>query len=223
MTQTTKFGNDALVPDTAGNETLANRWLAVLEYLLGGDVLDDTLTAPPGGTPAEGDLYIVAASPTGAWTGQAGKLALWLNGWRFIAPKGGLVVHNRAKKAPYMYSGLDAAWFPTKPIWSTSEHWTGEYRGSKKVYAKCFTAAVPASGLGTIAHGISSIDLANFVHVEASVQDATNVFAAPAPQFGTPNGADYGVTVDATNINVQANGLDYSATATIFIRLTYTK
>ena len=40
--------------------------------------------------PADGDRYIVAASPTGAWSGQAGKIACWRDGaWEFLTPATG--------------------------------------------------------------------------------------------------------------------------------------
>lgn len=39
-------------------------------------VLDRDLATPPG-TPAAGDTYIVAASPTGAWVGHAAEVAVW--------------------------------------------------------------------------------------------------------------------------------------------------
>ena len=47
---------------------------------------DKDLTTPPA-SPATGDTYIVAASPTGAWSGHATHIAIW-NGstWDFYAP-----------------------------------------------------------------------------------------------------------------------------------------
>ena len=52
-------------------------------------VLDKDLTSPPG-SPADGARYIVAASPTGAWAGQAGKIAAYQDGaWAFYAPREG--------------------------------------------------------------------------------------------------------------------------------------
>lgn len=63
---------------------LALRALDALAHLA---VIRDDWGAPPG-TPADGDRYIVAASPTGAWTGHAGHVAAWQDGaWNFYAPK----------------------------------------------------------------------------------------------------------------------------------------
>lgn len=51
-------------------------WLAVLSM---------TVTTPPA-SPAEGDLYLIAASPTGAWAGKTGQIAEWSGGaWAFKA------------------------------------------------------------------------------------------------------------------------------------------
>jgi len=47
--------------------------------------------APPL-SPVEGDVWAVPASPTGAWSGQAGKLAIWITGaWAFVTPQEGWV------------------------------------------------------------------------------------------------------------------------------------
>ena len=47
------------------------------------------LTAPPA-SPAEGDRYLVASSPTGAWLGHSGHIAFREAGvWRFAIPKAG--------------------------------------------------------------------------------------------------------------------------------------
>src|SRR5689334_2660922 len=52
-------------------------------------VVDKDLATPPG-SPTEGQRYIVAASPTGAWVGHAGQIARWFSGgWIFYAPKEG--------------------------------------------------------------------------------------------------------------------------------------
>lgn len=66
-----------------------NEALGALDTLVQLAVLDRDLAAPPV-SPVEGDRYLVAASPTGAWAGQAGKIAAWQGGaWIFRTPRNG--------------------------------------------------------------------------------------------------------------------------------------
>lgn len=65
--------------------------LLLIDRVLQLSVKDRDLTAPPGGLTA-GDRYIVAASPTGAWVGQAQNIAVWTGStWAFITPKLGWI------------------------------------------------------------------------------------------------------------------------------------
>ena len=60
--------------------------------------------AAPPPSPAVGSCYIVATSPSGAWAGQAGKLAAYTSGgWRFVAPCEGLnaIVRTSGSTATY--------------------------------------------------------------------------------------------------------------------------
>src|SRR5215470_3414221 len=66
-----------------------NEALRALDAVVQLMVLDKDLAAPPG-SPTEGARYIVAASPTGAWAGQAGRIAARQDGaWAFYAPQEG--------------------------------------------------------------------------------------------------------------------------------------
>jgi hypothetical protein len=52
-------------------------------------VVSMTLTVPPA-LPVVGDTYVIAGATTGAWAGQAGKIAEYTNaGWAIIAPPDG--------------------------------------------------------------------------------------------------------------------------------------
>ena len=62
-----------------------NDALSGLDTLVQLAVLDRDLTAPPG-SPVEGDRYRVAAGATGAWVGQASKIAAWHAGRRLDVP-----------------------------------------------------------------------------------------------------------------------------------------
>lgn len=66
-----------------------NESLQVLDVVVQLSVKDRDLATPPG-SPVEGDRYIVAASPTGAWTGAAGRVAVYQSGlWAILLPKEG--------------------------------------------------------------------------------------------------------------------------------------
>jgi len=65
-----------ILPAQAGKHITHNEALSVVDTLAQLAVIDRHLATPPS-TPAEGDRYIVAASPTGAWTGKANQIAAW--------------------------------------------------------------------------------------------------------------------------------------------------
>jgi len=78
-----------LLPSQAQKHVTHNEALAMLDVLVQMSVMDRDLTAPPG-TPADGDRYIVASSPTGDWVGQAGKVAFFRDGeWEFMSASSG--------------------------------------------------------------------------------------------------------------------------------------
>jgi len=62
-------------------------------------------TATPPGSPASGDLYVVAASPTGVWSGQAGTLAYYDQTWQFITPNTGITLWVDDQNLLYTYNG----------------------------------------------------------------------------------------------------------------------
>ena len=87
-----------------------NANLQAVDDLLQGSVLDVTLATPPG-SPADGARYVVAASPTGAWAGQATKIARWVNAsssWTFYTPKQGWSIFSIAQGCAYQFTGT--AW-----------------------------------------------------------------------------------------------------------------
>jgi hypothetical protein len=71
--------------------------------------------ATPPGSPVFGDAYVVAASPTGAWTGQAGSIAAWAidsqdgvvttGAWEFYAPLAGWRVYDNNTLAVWAFNG----------------------------------------------------------------------------------------------------------------------
>jgi len=86
-----------------------NEALVALDTLVQLAVLDKDLTAPPA-SPAEGDRYLIAgASPTGAWSGWAGRVVRYQDGaWRSFVPRPGWLAFVADEADLYTYTG--AAW-----------------------------------------------------------------------------------------------------------------
>jgi Protein of unknown function (DUF2793) len=89
MSNSTNLQLPYLTAAQAQKHVTVNEALARLDAQIHLSVLSRVFTTPPV-TPAEGDRYLVAASPTAAWSGQPGKLAMWLEGaWVFVTPREG--------------------------------------------------------------------------------------------------------------------------------------
>src|SRR5574338_1051309 len=109
QTGATQLVSGQAVPETSVNEMGyhldAGHTRSIIE--------DRDLTAPPGSC-ADGARYLVAASPTGAWSGKAGKLAIAVgtnaaSGWLFqtVAVEG-FKLYIRDENLEIQYDG--AAW-----------------------------------------------------------------------------------------------------------------
>lgn len=89
MSETVHLALPFILPAQAQKHVTHNAALAALDALVQLAVRDRDLAAPPS-TPVEGDRHIVAASPTGDWSGHAGEVAAFGDGaWSFHAPKEG--------------------------------------------------------------------------------------------------------------------------------------
>ena len=99
-----------IMPSQAQKHVTHNEAIGMLDALVQLGVLDRDLTAPPG-SPANGDRHIVAATATGDWSGQSGKIAHRLDGaWSFYAPKPGFLSHVEDEDIFVFWTG--AAWTP---------------------------------------------------------------------------------------------------------------
>ncbi len=109
MTSTTpRTSLPLLAAAQAQKHVTHNEALLELDTLLYARILDRDLAAPPP-TPADGDTYLVAATATGAWTGQDGTLASALDGaWRFYPPFTGLTLYVVDETALIVFDGT--AW-----------------------------------------------------------------------------------------------------------------
>lgn len=83
MANTINNGIPFVEENTSDPAAGLNLALNVIDALTQLSVLSVGDNTPPG-SPAEGARYIVGTSPTGAWAGQAGKLARYLDAhWSF--------------------------------------------------------------------------------------------------------------------------------------------
>ena len=92
------------LPEARVNENI--RWMEF--FATGGGVKDRNLATPPG-SPADGDAYLVAASATGAWSGQSGKVALYISTeWAFAPAIEGMRLYVNDEDVTIVYDG--SAW-----------------------------------------------------------------------------------------------------------------
>lgn len=100
----TELAQAQAIPETTVNEN--TRWLEF--FAAGGAIVDRDLATPPG-SPADGDAYLVDASATGAWAGQDGAIALYINtAWAFKPAAEGMQLFVKDEDVRIIYDG--AAW-----------------------------------------------------------------------------------------------------------------
>jgi len=107
MAVSNNLGFSFIEQSQSQKEITANAALAAIDALLNTGAIDKDLATPPA-SPASGDLYIVAASPTGTWAGKAGQIAYYNSGWKFIVPKEGAQAWVKDEDVIYIYNG--SAW-----------------------------------------------------------------------------------------------------------------
>lgn len=93
MDMTPRLKLPYIAPQQAQKQVTYNEAMRTLDTLVHPVVKSRTIATPPG-SPAEGDAYLVAASPTGDWSGKAGKLAVFVDGgWLFHSPLDGWLLY----------------------------------------------------------------------------------------------------------------------------------
>ncbi|WP_420959845.1 DUF2793 domain-containing protein [Brucella sp. IR073] len=89
MEKTPNLAMPYILPSQAQKHVTHNEALQLLDAVVQLSVLDRHLTAPPA-APLEGARFIVASGASGAWAGQAGKIASYVDAaWNFYAPMEG--------------------------------------------------------------------------------------------------------------------------------------
>lgn len=99
-----RFALPLLFSGQAQKEVFVNEAHAMADMLLHCAIQGES-SVPPS-TPAQGDTWLVGASPSGAWAGQAGKLAGRQGGnWLFVPPRDGLRVLDLSTGQDRRYFG----------------------------------------------------------------------------------------------------------------------
>jgi hypothetical protein len=108
--------NFALVAQNqAQKEVTVNSALLVLDALHNSGAISKSLSTPPV-SPVNGDVYIVAASPTGVWAGKENHIAYFIDIWNFIVPGEGISLWVNDENVRYCFDGTD---------WSAAQNITG--------------------------------------------------------------------------------------------------
>ena len=105
MAETPNLGLPYIMAAQSQKHVTHNEEIRALDAIVQLAVLDRDLAALPG-SPAEGARYIVAASPTGAWSGHAGDVAAHQDGaWAFYEPVEGFICHLPQPRISGLHAG----------------------------------------------------------------------------------------------------------------------
>jgi hypothetical protein len=108
MSNSTNLGLPYLEAAQAQKHVTVNEALTRLDALVHLAAISRVVATPPG-TPAQGDRYLLPASPVGVWASQGGKLAMWLDGaWNYATPREGWQLWVSDENLALSFDG--AAW-----------------------------------------------------------------------------------------------------------------
>lgn len=110
MASTPNIGLTLVEQAQAQKEVTVNQALTRIDALMNNGAISLSLSAPPG-SPGAGDLYIVGASPSGAWAGRARQVAYFEQVWRFVPPRAGMTLWVASEGLLYSFDGAD--WVPS--------------------------------------------------------------------------------------------------------------
>lgn len=119
MTNTPNLALAYIASSQAQKEITHNAALNDLDALTQLSVIDTTLATPPA-SPNTGDTYIIAAAPTGAWTGFANCVAAYYGGWNIKTPLVGWRAWTKNGSHELYYTGSTWALLTTPKVDATT-------------------------------------------------------------------------------------------------------
>lgn len=121
MSETPRLELPYLAAAQAQKEITHNEALNRLDALVQPVCLE--IRDDPPAEPAEGAVYIVGDSPSGAWVGHAAAIAAFYGGWLFLAPASGWLCHDLASGLLLRFDGSAWAAAPAVQLPSLGNDW----------------------------------------------------------------------------------------------------
>lgn len=192
-----------------------NDLIEMLDSVIMASVESMTLATPPM-SPAAGARYIVGASPTGAWSGKAGKLAVYItSAWVFYTPLIGFRIYNKADGFLYLFNS-SSAWmkeidtgetpFTAMTAWTTATAYTHippasyvSQGGSSYVCLTDHTSGTFATDLAAGKWGLVAQRGSDALKTLANWATATAYTATLPASFVAINGSTYACAVSHTS------------------------
>ena len=107
MGETARFGLPLVQAAQAQKHVTVNEALLRLDALSQLVIQSLGVVTPPLAA-GEGEVYAVPGGAVNAWAGQAGRLAVWLNGgWEFVAPQAGWRAWIADEGVPALFDGVE--------------------------------------------------------------------------------------------------------------------
>lgn len=175
MANTPRLTMPYLVAGQAQKEITHNDALNDIDSLAQLSVVNRTTATPPA-MPMDGDSYIIASNPTGAWAGNAYAVASYYSGWRIKPARAGWLAYVQDERALYVFDGME--WSLLKRATPSSGNtfaFLGDSRLAYQFYDGTSTP-YPASG----AHAKSAISFFNWANALSGQRMKTVYNAAVA-------------------------------------------
>lgn len=202
---TPKLALPELVESQAQKFVTVNDALRILDALLQAGVTDRDLTDPPG-NPANGSVYIPAATATGAWAGQEGKLAQWYaSAWYFLTPAEGWTVWVIDEQVRLTYQGGNWARTTSKPTFPTQAK-TADYTATSTDAGTVLLVDTSAGSITITLPAAATAGNGFAIGVLKSTLDSNIVTIAPATNETVDFEAEQLLTVQGEGTLIVSDG-----------------
>jgi hypothetical protein len=204
MANTANLGMEFLEQNQSQKHVTVNDALIELDAVVQLSVINRTTSTPPA-NPANGDRYLIGASPTGAWTGSAGKITMYQdNAWHIYTPKKGWICYVEAEK---LYLRYDTSWAISS---ARSDSPNGAFTALRTV-EELLTGLTGATKVSTVAFPNQCIILGVSTRVITAITGATS-FDCGDGVTANRFGGNLGVSAGSTNQGLIGPAGNYAPT-----------